>query len=151
MSRLPPLTRDELQTDEQRDLFDYMDKFTKSYFDEDVYAPLPTPAPVTPHHVRKATAKALSPPVLDAVSVSCLDTDTRSFRWREPNGAFLGPFAPFLHTPTVGRAQLEVVLALAKIPGLSKKARETSILVTGTKYQAAYELYAHRRNAVAEG
>ena len=40
MSRFPPQTREELSDDAQREFYDFMDKFSKKYFDESVYVRL---------------------------------------------------------------------------------------------------------------
>ena len=53
-----------------------------------------------------------------------------------------------MHTPKVAMPFLQLFQAIGKLPGFVRKEREVVILVTGTKYQAAYELYAHRRIAV---
>lgn len=67
------------------------------------------------------------------------------------DGRFVGPFAVQLHTPQVGEHFIGMALSLQKIPGLSTKSREIVILVVGTKYQADYELYAHKVLALTHG
>jgi alkylhydroperoxidase family enzyme len=59
------------------------------------------------------------------------------------DGALLGPWNPWLHEPSFGKASWELVRALADKPSLPKPVREVAILVTGAHFKAAYELYAH--------
>lgn len=56
-----------------------------------------------------------------------------------------------LHTPEVGEHFLGMAVKLQDIPGLSLKNREIVILVVGAKYQADYELYAHKVLALKHG
>ena len=59
------------------------------------------------------------------------------------DGALLGPWNPWLHEPSFGKASWDLVRALADRPSLPKSVREVAILVTGAHFKAAYELYAH--------
>src|SRR6478672_62480 len=59
------------------------------------------------------------------------------------DGALLGPWNPWLHEPSFGKASWDLVRALADKPSLPKSVREVAILVTGAHFKAAYELYAH--------
>src|SRR6478672_2418050 len=59
------------------------------------------------------------------------------------DGALLGPWNPWLHEPSFGKASWDLVSALADKPSLPKSVREVAILVTGAHFKAAYELYAH--------
>jgi len=59
------------------------------------------------------------------------------------NGALMGPWNPWLHEPKFGKPVWELVKALAVAPSLAKPVREVAILVTGAKFRAAYEIYAH--------
>ena len=59
------------------------------------------------------------------------------------DGALLGPWNPWLHEPSFGKASRDLVRALADQPSLPKPVREVAILVTGAHFKAAYELYAH--------
>jgi 4-carboxymuconolactone decarboxylase len=47
------------------------------------------------------------------------------------DGALLGPWNPWLHEPSFGKASSDLVRALADKPSLPKRAREVAILVTG--------------------
>ena len=59
------------------------------------------------------------------------------------NGALMGPWNPWLHEPQFGKPIWELTKALSFSPSLPKPVREVAILVTGAKFRAAYEIYAH--------
>jgi 4-carboxymuconolactone decarboxylase len=50
---------------------------------------------------------------------------------------------PWLHEPKFGKPIWELTKALSFSPSLPKPVREVAILVTGAKFRAAYEIYAH--------
>ena len=54
-----------------------------------------------------------------------------------------GPWNPWLHDPKFGKPIWELTKALSFSPSLPKPVREVAILVTGAKFRAAYEIYAH--------
>jgi 4-carboxymuconolactone decarboxylase len=58
-------------------------------------------------------------------------------------GALLGPFNAWLHEPKFGKPIWDLVIAISTAPSLPRPVREVAILVTGAKFRAAYELYAH--------
>jgi 4-carboxymuconolactone decarboxylase len=60
------------------------------------------------------------------------------------DGRFVGPFGALLHTPGPGQHFLGMAKALAQIPGLKPRNREIAIITTGAKFDAVYELYAHK-------
>jgi 4-carboxymuconolactone decarboxylase len=66
-------------------------------------------------------------------------------------GALLGPWNPWLHYPKFGGPAWALVKALSASPSLEKPVREVAILVTGAKFRAAYEIYAHVRVAELGG
>jgi 4-carboxymuconolactone decarboxylase len=66
-------------------------------------------------------------------------------------GALLGPWIPWLHYPKFGTPAWALVKALSASPSLAKPVREVAILVTGAKFRAAYEIYAHVRVAELGG
>jgi len=72
-----------------------------------------------------------------------IETNFRGFRTIDSNGALLGPWNPWLHEPKFGKPIWELTKALAISPSLPGPVREIAILVTGAKFRAAYELYAH--------
>jgi alkylhydroperoxidase family enzyme len=55
----------------------------------------------------------------------------------------MGPWNPWLHQPKFGQPIWELTKALSFSPSLPKPVREVAILVTGAKFRAAYEIYAH--------
>lgn len=59
------------------------------------------------------------------------------------DGALLGPWNPWLHYPRYGRPVWELVKALSAAPVLPRPIREVAILVTGARFKAGYEIYAH--------
>ena len=59
------------------------------------------------------------------------------------NGALIGPWNPWIHSPHIGKPTWELLKALAVNPKLSRPVREIAILVTGTRFHSGYELYAH--------
>ena len=66
-----------------------------------------------------------------------------AFKVEREDGALMGPWNPWLHEPSFGKASWDLVRALADKPSLPKPVREVAILVTGAHFKAAYELYAH--------
>ena len=67
------------------------------------------------------------------------------------NGALIGPWNPWLHEPKFGKPCWELTKALSLSPSLPKPIREIAILVTGAKFSAAYEIYAHVLRAEQRG
>jgi hypothetical protein len=59
------------------------------------------------------------------------------------NGALMGPWNPWLREPNYGKLVWDLTLAISVNPLLPRNAREVAILVTGTTFHSAYELYAH--------
>jgi hypothetical protein len=65
---------------------------------------------------------------------------TYSFKARDEQGRFLGPFGILMHSPDVARAYLPMIGSIAKIgKGLDADVRETAILVVGARTGAKYE------------
>lgn len=67
------------------------------------------------------------------------------------DGRFVGPFAVQLHTPGVGQHFLGMAQALRQLPGLSHINREIATLVVGSRFEAAYEVVAHKAIAKKVG
>jgi 4-carboxymuconolactone decarboxylase len=63
-------------------------------------------------------------------------------------GALMGPWNPWLHEPRIGGAIWALTKAMTMEATLPDTVRQIAILVTGAKFDAAYEIYAHV--AVAE-
>lgn len=74
-----------------------------------------------------------------------------SFRTTTEEGALLGPWGVFLHEPTVGQAHYDTIGAISRLKRLPESAKQVAIIVTGARFKAAYELYAHAATAAAEG
>jgi alkylhydroperoxidase family enzyme len=72
-----------------------------------------------------------------------IEKNFQGFKTIADNGALLGPWNPWLHEPKFGKPIWDLTLALSISPSLPRTAREVAILVTGTTFHAAYELYAH--------
>lgn len=67
----------------------------------------------------------------------------KGFTAIDDKGQLIGPWNPWLHFPKWGGPVWELVKALSISPGLPRPIREVAILVTGSKFDSAYELYAH--------
>ena len=72
-----------------------------------------------------------------------IEQNFKGFQAIRDDGVLIGPWNPWLHFPKVGGAVWELTKALATNPTLPKPVREVAILVTGAKFRAGYELYAH--------
>ena len=75
----------------------------------------------------------------------------RGFTMAREDGAMLGPYNPMLHFPQFGRAVWGVNAALTENTTLPKPIHELVILVTGARFSARYELYAHEFTAARAG
>ncbi len=58
-------------------------------------------------------------------------------------GQLIGPWNPWLKFPQFGKPVWELTKAMSFSPKLPRPIREIAILVTGAKFHAAYEIYAH--------
>ena len=58
-------------------------------------------------------------------------------------GELLGPWNPWLHAPRIGGAIWDLTKAMSMEATLPEESRQVAILVTGARYDAAYEIYAH--------
>lgn len=65
------------------------------------------------------------------------------FATARPDGALLGPWAPWLAFPKFGAPVWELTKVMAAGASLPAAVREVAILVTGAHFRAAYEIYAH--------
>jgi 4-carboxymuconolactone decarboxylase len=72
-----------------------------------------------------------------------IETNFKGFTAISETGALVGPWNPWLRFPKFGRPVWELVKALSTSPALPRPVREVAILVTGAKFHAAYEIYAH--------
>ena len=72
-----------------------------------------------------------------------IEKNFQGFKSIAANGALMGPWNPWLHEPKFGKPIWDLTLALSVSPSLPRPIREVAILVTGAKFNSAYELYAH--------
>ena len=75
----------------------------------------------------------------------------RGFTMAREDGAMLGPYNGMLHFPQYGSAAWAVNTALTQHTTLPKPVHETAILLTGSRFSARYELYAHEFTAAKAG
>lgn len=67
------------------------------------------------------------------------------------DGALMGPWNPWLHSPAIGKAIWDLTLAMTANATLPDNVRQIAILVVGARFDAAYEIYAHIAVAEREG
>lgn len=67
------------------------------------------------------------------------------------DGALVGPFNAMLHFPQFAAGVWAASQGLSKHTTLPKAAHEVAILVTGARFSARYELYAHEQVAAERG
>ena len=72
-----------------------------------------------------------------------IERNFKGFTAIDETGALIGPWNPWLRFPKFGGPVWELVKALSTSPKLPRPVREIAILVTGAKFHAAYEIYAH--------
>jgi 4-carboxymuconolactone decarboxylase len=72
-----------------------------------------------------------------------------AFTTMRDDGTILGPWSAWLHDPKLGTAIWSVTKAMTRFRHLPEVSRQVVILVVGTRFRAAYEIYAH--SAVASG
>jgi alkylhydroperoxidase family enzyme len=72
-----------------------------------------------------------------------IERNFKGFTAIDAAGRLIGPWNPWLRFPKFGGPVWELVKALSTAPGLPRQVREVAILVTGAKFHAAYEIYAH--------
>lgn len=67
------------------------------------------------------------------------------------DGALMGPWNISLHYPAIGKASWDLTKAIYAMSSVSARAKEVAILVVGSRFNAAYELYAHTAVATSIG
>lgn len=72
-----------------------------------------------------------------------IETNFKGFTAIDQAGALIGPWNPWLRFPKFGGPVWALVKALSSSPSLPRPVREIAILVTGARFHAAYEIYAH--------
>ncbi len=73
------------------------------------------------------------------------------FKAVREDGALIGPWTPWLHAGRTGKAIWELTKALSSDSTLPDPVRQLAILVTGAKFRAGYEIYAHVLVAEKDG
>jgi alkylhydroperoxidase family enzyme len=74
-----------------------------------------------------------------------------AFKVEREDGALMGPWNPWLHEPSIGKAIWDFTLAMTANAVLPDNVRQIAILVVGARFDAAYEIYAHIAVAEREG
>ena len=72
-----------------------------------------------------------------------IESSFQGFKAIGNDGALIGPWNPWLKFAKFGGPVWELVKALSASPALPKPVREIAILVTGARFHAGYEIYAH--------
>jgi 4-carboxymuconolactone decarboxylase len=75
--------------------------------------------------------------------IARVQTTYSTFKTVRDDGALLGPWSVWIQIPGPGEAVRQLIEAVEKMSGLSKATKQMVILITGARFQAAYELYAH--------
>ena len=74
-----------------------------------------------------------------------------AFETMRDDGTILGPWSAWLHEVDLGSAIWGVTKAMSRFRHLPENVRQIVILVVGTHFGAAYEIYAHSAVARAAG
>src|ERR1700681_1274536 len=74
-----------------------------------------------------------------------------TFTTMRGDGAILGPWSAWLHDPDLGRALWESTKGMTRFRHLPEMIRQIVILAVGSKFGAAYEIYAHGAVALSNG
>ena len=72
-----------------------------------------------------------------------IERNFKGFTAIDAEGRLIGPWNPWLRFPKFGAPVWELVKAMSTDPSLPRPVREVAILVTGARFHAAYEIYAH--------
>ncbi len=81
-------------------------------------------------------------PLYDAFKTQ-IEGGFTGFKAVRDDGALLGPWSVWLHEPKVGEAQRVFLDAISTMGRLSDPVKQIAILAVGSKFKAAYEMYAH--------
>jgi 4-carboxymuconolactone decarboxylase len=73
------------------------------------------------------------------------------FTTMRKDGAILGPWSAWLHDPDLGHALWGATKGMTRFRHLPEMVRQIVILTVGSKFGAAYEIYAHGAVASANG
>ena len=80
-----------------------------------------------------------------------ISSNFNAFIAEREDGALMGPWNPWLHEPTIGKAIWDLTLAMTANATLPDNVRQVAILVVGARFDAAYEIYAHIAVAEKQG
>ena len=72
-----------------------------------------------------------------------IEVNFKGFKAVGDDGSLIGPWNPWLQYSKFGGPVWELVKAMSTSPTLPRPVREVAILVTGAKFKAGYEIYAH--------
>jgi alkylhydroperoxidase family enzyme len=89
--------------------------------------------------------EALSPdqtPLYGAFRVQ-IDGGFTGFKSVREDGALLGPWSVWIHEPKVGEPIRVLLDAISGMKRLSDPVKQIAILAVGSRFKAAYEMYAH--------
>jgi 4-carboxymuconolactone decarboxylase len=92
--------------------------------------------------IAPADLSAEQRPVYDDMRAG-IEKNFKGFKAISETGALIGPWNPWLREAKFGKPIWELTKALSTSPSLPRPVREVAILVTGAKFRAAYEIYAH--------
>ncbi|EME47662.1 hypothetical protein DOTSEDRAFT_21426 [Dothistroma septosporum NZE10] len=70
--------------------------------------------------------------------------------YRDDNGGLIGPFPVVTASKEVGAALMDVYKKFSSLGSIPNDAKEVAILVTGAKFDCAYEQYAHHHIALKQ-
>lgn len=73
----------------------------------------------------------------------------QTFVTTRPDGALLGPWNAWLHDPAIGEGMWHLSQTMTRERRIPDHARQVAILVTGGRFGAGYEIYAHGAVAIA--
>ncbi|KAL6831526.1 AhpD-like protein [Trichoderma sp. SZMC 28015] len=96
--------------------------------------------PIPPNQLT-ADQKALFDDIVASIGVD-LDA-THSFVTQNEDGAFVGPFNGWIHSPITGAAIWNVIKEMRRDEKLPQNLRQIAIVTTGSHFKANYEVYAH--------
>ncbi|RFU24784.1 hypothetical protein B7463_g11555, partial [Scytalidium lignicola] len=102
--------------------------------------PLTTPSQLTPEQQ----------PLYDDMK-STIASNLNSFQTQTEEGALVGPWSAWITEPVIGGAVWNLAKVITTQATLPNAARQIAILVVGSHFKAAYELYAHIALSQAEG
>ena len=72
-----------------------------------------------------------------------IDGGFTGFKTVREDGALLGPWSVWIHEPKVGEATRVFLDAISTMGRLSDPVKQIAILAVGSRFKAAYEMYAH--------